>query len=404
MNANKRSTDQDFDVDDAPDLSMSDWPEKLANVTVQHGGTPLIPPSETNDSGTSAGYFLVRAMDGREQDYSVFFEGGVVAVGWSQVRFPDYHNADGLVEAVLDKYKKLYAEVSPQYLGKRKNEIRRFKMMQKGDRVVVPYGASIRLATATDQELYDECQAASTDLANQRRVIYETLGDDLLTIPRHKLSEGLSRRLRVRGVSVGDLWEFGEEIDDLFRTKEGWPARFQEKSDQLLNEFKDQLLDNIRKGKTNLAAGGYGLENLVQELLEIEGYQARILPRAAFRGFADADIHASKADRIGETRLFVQVKHHEGKTCSWGTKQLREVVAQQPENSDHKLVLVTSGIASRKLIEECERHDIVLIDGKGLVDWIYELMGQMRLTNRNKLGITDVPMLANLPTGRAKGP
>ena len=77
---------------------------------------------------------------------------------------------------------------------------------------------------------------------------------------------------------------------------------------------------------------------------------------------------------------------------------------QQPDNADHKLVLVTSGVASLKLIEECERYDIVLIDGKGLVDWIYDLMGQLSATNRNKLGLTDVPMLVNLPTTRAKGP
>ena len=140
MNANKHSTHQDFDVDDAPDLSMGDWPEKFSKVSVQCGGMPLFPPSELNDSDASTGYFLVRAMEGREQNLPVFFEGGVVAVGWSQVRFPDYDTADGLVEAVLDKYKKLYAEASPQYLGKRKNEIRRFKMMQKGTGLWSPMG------------------------------------------------------------------------------------------------------------------------------------------------------------------------------------------------------------------------------------------------------------------------
>ncbi|MDE0206455.1 MAG: restriction endonuclease [Candidatus Tectomicrobia bacterium] len=404
MNANKHSTHQDFDVDDAPDLSMGDWPEKFAKVSVQHGGSPLISPSELKDGDAGTGYFLVRAVEGGEQNLSVFFEDGVVAVGWSQVRFAEYFNADEVIEAVLEKYKGLYAEVTPQYLGKRKNEIRRFKMMRKGDRVVVPYGAFIRLATATDEELYDESQGASTDLANQRRVIYEAVGGDLLTIPRNRLSEGLSRRVSGRGVSVGDLWEFGPEIDNLFRTQEGLTTRLQKKSDRFLNEFKNQLLENIRKGKTNLAAGGYGLEKLVHELLEIEGYRARILPEAAFPDFADADIHASKADRIVETRLFVQVKHHGGKTRSWGTKQLREIIAQQPNNADHKLVMVTSGDASQKLVEECERHDIVLIDGKGLVDWIYERIGQMSAINRNRLGITDVPMLANLPTSRMKGP
>ena len=403
MNGSKPNTQHGFEVDDAPDLSTGDWPETFAKATVHHGGPPPLQEIVSNDSETDTKYYLVRAKQGREKDFSFFFKSGVVAVGWSHVRFRDYPNADELVDAVLDTYRGMYAEVAPQYLGRKKNEIRRFKRMRKGDGVVVPYGSAIRLARVSGEELYDERQVTSTDLANQRKVAYETLGGDLLTIPREQLSEGFSRRLRVQGVAVGDLREFGEEIENLFRTREGWPAWIRKKSGQLLKGFKDQLLQNIRSGAVGLEAGGYGLEKLVHELLELEGYHARILPKTAFPGFADADIHASKADRISETRLLVQVKQQRGRVSPWGARQLREVIEQQPEYADYKLVLVTSGDASPELIEECERWDIVMIDGTGLVEWIYELMGQISPASRSKLGITDVPVLADFPGSRRKG-
>ena len=37
MSKNKRLTPQDFDPDDAPDLSQGDWPKKFAKVPVRRG-------------------------------------------------------------------------------------------------------------------------------------------------------------------------------------------------------------------------------------------------------------------------------------------------------------------------------------------------------------------------------
>ena len=44
MNVNRYSTDQDFDEDDAPDLSTDGWPEKFAKATVRRGRPPLTKP------------------------------------------------------------------------------------------------------------------------------------------------------------------------------------------------------------------------------------------------------------------------------------------------------------------------------------------------------------------------
>ena len=41
MNGNRHSTHQDFDQDDAPDLSENGWPEKFAKATIRRGRPPL---------------------------------------------------------------------------------------------------------------------------------------------------------------------------------------------------------------------------------------------------------------------------------------------------------------------------------------------------------------------------
>ena len=350
---------------------------------------------DPHDDATERRYYLVRAMSQSEKDFSVFFEKGVVAVGWSDFPFRDFQNknTEDLIKKVREGYDESYLRDAPQYLSKKMNEIRRFFGMRTGDRIVVPYWGSIRLATVADDELLYDDKEYDTDLANQRRVKYVLGADGFLTLPRNQLSEGLSRRLRVRGTGVGDLTEFGEEIEVLFRGESGWSSRLQTKIDKLSADFKRQLLDNIRNGKTNLEAGGDGLEKLVRELLEIEGYHARILPKTAFQGIADADIDASKADKVTEVKLLVQVKHHSGVSDLWGTIQLLKA-RQQREYAGHRLVLVTTANASRDLDEECNKQDIVLIDGKELASWIYALVGKISTDTRNKLGISDVPALA----------
>ena len=348
---------------------------------------------DPHDDATKRRYYLVRAMSQSEKDFLVFFGKEVVAVGWSDVRFCNFHSAEDIINEVRENNDEAYSQAAPQYVSKKMNEIRRFKGMRTGDRIVVPYWGSIRLATVADDELLYDKEEYDTDLANQRRVKYVLADDGFLTLPRNQLSEGLSRRLRVRGTGVGDLSEFGEEIERLFRGESGWSSQLQIKIDKLSADFKRQLLDNIRNGKTNLEAGGDGLEKLICELLEIEGYDARILPKTTFQGIADADIDASKADKITEVKLLVQVKHHSGVSDLWGTIQLLKA-RQQREYADHRLVFVTTADASRDLDEKCEEQHIVLIDGKELADWIYELVGQIRADTRKKLGISNVPMLA----------
>lgn len=345
----------------------------------------------SQSEGKTRGYFLVRAMGQTGPEFDVFFSGSVVAVGWSRIDFADHPNADVLSRAVRQEY---YSDGStyPTVIGKKINEVKRFKRISAGDLILVPFHNSIRLAIAKEPEKY-ESSSVLLDMANQRKVSYlKSSADDLLTIPRTRLSEGLQRRLRVRGVTIADLAEFGPELESLSSGKiSGWEGTYQGAEDDRLMRSKERLLSSIQTGRTNLAAGGLGLEKLVLELVEIEGYDSRILPKAMFSGTADADILGVKSDRFLENKLLLQVKHHQGESDDYAAKQLLQIrELHGGEYDDHQLVVVTSGKASRDLTEICEKTGIHCIDGEQLVDWIIDRAGELKPTTKASLGISGI--------------
>lgn len=123
------------------------------------------------------------------------------------------------------------------------------------------------MAEAREKENYSD-SAYDQDLANQRRVTYRYDNGKLLLIPRSDLSEGLQRRLRVRGNVVANLFEFKEEINRIFgRQSYSYSQEMQIADQQEMARLKRRLLANIQGGKTNLQTGGIGLENLVCELM-----------------------------------------------------------------------------------------------------------------------------------------
>lgn len=342
--------------------------------------------------GMDKGYYLVRAMSQSQEDFDVFFENNVVAVGWSKVNFSQCKNSDLLIKEVGEYY---YSDSgsAPQVIGKKKNECRRFKGMKKGDRIVVPFLGAICLAEVEKEELYSQLDQ---DLSNQRKVTYlRDQNEEVVYIPRDKLSEGLQRRLRVRGTTIADLREFSDEIDNLFKG-EDFDSGFNKKRIEAINSFKKQLLKNIQRGKTNLQSGGYGLEKLIKELLEIDGYKAEIQSKQRFSGLSDADIKAEKEDFLLTEKLLVQVKHHSGITGTWGAKQLTEILNSEKDLfSEYRLVLVTSAIPSGDLIKLCENQDIILVSGNDLSEWVFKSLPQLRFDTKKRLSISDIPTLLN---------
>jgi restriction system protein len=339
-------------------------------------------------------YFMVRAMNSSESDFKVFFDNNVVAVGWSEIDFTqfDKKKTEKLVEAVYNCYY-TNPDLFQPLVSKKLNEVRRFHNINSGDYIIIPFYSSIRLAIAEEKILCDEV-AYENDLSNQRKVSYQYSGKTFKTIPRDVLSEALQRRLRVRGSTVSDLYEFKEEIEKLFsRDSYSWTSDHEEKEMKLKKHLKGKLIGKITDGKTNLKTGGLGLEYLVQELFECEGYKTEILAKTTFKK-GDADIYAVNSDKFQETKILVQVKHHSGYTDDWGIQQLNEIKESQ-EYKDHKYVLVTSANISEGLRNRAEELGMNAMDGNELSDWIIENINLLKPETRIKLGISSIPQLTD---------
>ncbi|WGH75653.1 restriction endonuclease [Tenacibaculum tangerinum] len=337
-------------------------------------------------------YYMVRAMNSEPKDFKVFFKNKVVAVGWSEVNFTQYENKPKELRSAVNEIYYAKKDMHPPLVGKKLNEVERFDKIKKGDYIIIPYYNSIRMAIAKDIIKYDQ-EAYELDLANQLEVNYLMTSKDFKTIPRNALSEGLQRRLRVRGSTVSNLYEFKDEIEKIFSQENyTWTSDYEEQENQLTEKVKEKLFQNIQNGTTNLTTGGIGLEYLVKELFECEGYNANVLSKTHFADYGDADVYAVKSDKFQETKILAQVKHHSGYTDDWGLTQLRKI---QDESSyaDYKFVLITSALIGEKIKENANSFDVNTMDGKELIDWIFEHLDELNIETKTKLGLSLVPQI-----------
>ncbi len=334
-------------------------------------------------------YYMVRAMLSEESDFAVFFTKNVVAVGWSDVNFSKFSDAEALRDAVRQQY---YASSQKAAItvSKNLNEVVRFKDIQAGDYIIVPFHSSIALAVAEADELYS-LDDFDRDLSNQRKVSYRYSGSDVLRIPRNELSEGLQRRLRVRGTTVANLFEFADEIETIFtRRSYSYSQEMRLHEQEERERLKAGLLDHIRGGKTNLQTGGIGLENLVCELMCCEGYDAKVLAKSKFTGKADADIQALKDDAFMSKKIFVQVKHHSGFSGKAGIQQVIDVLKQE-EYQEYEGYFVTSADVDEKTRLFAADNDIEVMDGDDLAELIINNIGKLSETTLRLLGISPYP-------------
>lgn len=349
-------------------------------------------------SANGPDYYMVRANRQRDQDFDLLFSNSVVGIGWSSTDFTAYEDVDDLLEFVEEKY--FDDDAAPQHVGRILNEIARFLSIEEGDRILVPYHGSVALAEARGEFLYVPSVANSHDLSNQHRVEYRRTEDgEVAAVPRQDLSEGLERRLRVRGSTVLDLNEFADELKQIFDDPSiTWSTRVAEKEEEVRETLARDLLDRIQTGETGLEAGGRGLEYVVKELLEIEGYKASIIGSGTYPSGIDADVRATRSDRFTDTELLVQVKHHKGESDTWGGEQLsklREYIKEAAPAAP-RLILITSASATDNLRDFCAQQEIELVEGDELADWILEASDQLAGETRARLGLTSTPQLVSV--------
>ena len=340
---------------------------------------------------------MVRAMFSREADFQEFLKKDVVAVGWSEVNFSSFKTNE-LRNVIWEKYYKESSKRS-QSISLALNQALMFKNIKENDRIIIPYRSGIVLALAKGEEFYSQ-EACALDLANQHRVSYRRNGnDEPLVIQRNDLSEGLQRRLRVRGRSVLNLNEFDSEIERMFNDFSGkvfsYVAEIRQKEKDEIELFKRNLLKRIQNGNTHLQTGGIGLEQLVCELLKCEGYDACVLPKRSFPNSADADIRAIKEDSFGTQKLLLQVKHHHGYTGDWGLYQLNAIKEMDDEKyEDYNYVLLTSASVGDDVMKKSSEMGIDVYDGKTLVEIICSNIEKLSPETKRKLGISLVPHLS----------
>lgn len=332
-------------------------------------------------------YYMVRAMAQDDADFDVFFLNSVVATGWSAVPFADYGSPNETAEAVRIRYYSA-SQSAPQAVGRKLNEVRRFKQIASGDVIVVPWRSQVALAVATGELVYDSIAGRQRDLANQHRVSYLLDGATVRGVPRATLSHRLQRRLRVLGSAVTDLGEFADELEYLLQgeTAESVHARaVASEREQIVASLRQRLASG---SQTTLRAGGLGLEELVRQLLMAEGYDAKRLGTRTFQDHADADILAVREEPARPIKLLVQVKHHEGLSESWGAAQLEAIKENSDLFADHDLALVTTAVASADLRKACSEAGIYLVEGDALANWVYERADRLSNEMQRALGLS----------------
>ncbi len=310
-----------------------------------------------------------------------------IGYGWKQVNFSAHQEIKELIKEIIEKNGSI---------GRMTNQVKNYFELKSEDIVIVPLGKKIAIAKVIGTKNYDPLFKGGHG-ANQIDVKFFRKDGKVIYIPRSKLKENLESRLKLR-TTIGDLTRFSQEIDHIIQNLNELgnfdiKSSFQEKIDQYENEFKTELLNALWKGNTRLKAGGRGLEELVKELLEIEGYSnVDILDKKNGEGIADVDIQATSEKNPFLKDILVQVKHHRGETSKHAINQLIAYEFESDSNA-YKWV-VTTGHVSQESKLYAQENQINIMEGEQLVDWIYTNLSALKISTKEALGIVDVPKLS----------
>lgn len=310
-----------------------------------------------------------------------------IGYGWKQINFSAHKNIKSVIEEIIEKNGSI---------GRMTNQVKNYFEIKSEDIVVVPLGRKIAIAKVVGTKHYDPSFNEGHG-ANQVEVEFFRKDGKVIFIPRSKLKENLESRLKLR-TTIGDLTKFSQEIDHIIQNINefgGFDIKnsFQEKSDQYEKEFKAELLNALWKGNTRLKAGGRGLEELVKELLEIEGYSSiDILDKKNGEGIADIDIQATSEKNPFLKDILVQVKHHRGETSKHAINQLIAYEKETAANA-YKWV-ITTGRVSDESKSYADENQINIMEGEQFVDWIYSNLNMLSDKTKANLGIVNVPKLS----------
>lgn len=310
-----------------------------------------------------------------------------IGYGWAKVNFSEHKNATDVISKINEEY--------TNGIGRHSNSIKRFFNLENGDIVVVPLSKAVVIGIVNGKKSFDQ-NLAKTKACNLVSVnFFRTNNGHILRIPRKSLTQGFESRLKVRKSNT-NLNDFKEEIARIIDSIESNGAYKQEtylleKISEAEQKFKKDLLTSITSGTTWLSAGGNGLEQLVKELLIIEGYTAAIQPKNQSTGISDIDIIASRIDRFSESNLLIQVKHHSNISGSHGLKQL--IAFNDFEDMEHQKWFITTADMTDSSMDLASQNNIKVMVGFDFIDWVYENISDLSYATKQQLGIIEIPLL-----------
>jgi restriction system protein len=325
---------------------------------------------------------------------------GRVGYGWSDADLTGAESGEECMQRVTDLE---YVNLSSRQYGAYRGQLNILCKLDKGDYLVIPTWGGIHIAIMTaprllhDRRFYNDPTNSNKviDQANTLQVEFlENEDGSLRYFHRDTFTEGLQSRLKFKG-TVNNLDPFKEEILDVIEGK-----GIQEKHAESLlvqeKSFKGELLKRLHSGRTFLKSGGRGLELLVKELVELQGYTASIFDKRKFKGIGDADVLAEKSDPIlGDLKLLIQVKHHRNLSGEHMLKQLEAIQINESETwGDYKMVAITTGSIKESYRDKYlsdESSIISILDGESLVDLIYENLSKLSPKTQKSLGVSFHP-------------
>ncbi len=309
-----------------------------------------------------------------------------IAYGWENIDFSSYKTANDLIEKGFKE--------QGYNLGRKTKQIKRYYNLEENDIVIVPVSGAIAIAIVEGTKSY--LKNPSEKYSNNRiKVKYLLDSEKNIFIPRKTLTTALQSRLKIR-MSIASLNEFKDEINKHIASLDKgeihtWAKEVEEKESKAIDLFKNELLKRLKDGKNiGISSGGYGLEKLVKKLLEINGYQARISAKNASSGIEDIDVVATKTNELTSDieGLFIQVKHHKGRTNDWGIKQLIAYNISEEDYAFHRKILITTADVNDTDKKFAQDNEIIIIEGNSLIDWIYDNIEKLDMATKVSLGIT----------------
>lgn len=310
-----------------------------------------------------------------------------IGYGWAKVDFSICDNVTHVIEKINHNY--------TDGIGRHSNSVKRFFNLSKGDIVIVPLSKAIAIGVVSGEKSFD------ISLANKKSCnlisvnFFRTADGHVLRIPRKSVTNGLESRLKARKSNTS-LLEFKDEINRIVSAIKSKGAYKQEtyileKIAEAENVFKQNLLMSIKQGNTWLSAGGLGLEQLVKELITIEGYTASIQAKNQTSDISDIDILAHRVDRFSESNLMIQVKHHSNTSSNHGLKQL--IAFNEFEDNNYQKWFITTAEVSEETLYLAQQNNIKVMVGWEFVDWIYENIDSLSQATKHLLGIIETPIL-----------